>query len=433
MKKINGAEINEIFYARPEEIGLDENLIATYYVETDLPSTVKAGEQLAIEESIGTWTEITSTTERIEKTLAAKVFSYEKGKNGIIKVAYPIELFDPEIGGIANLLSMIAGNLFGLSALKNVRLNDIEFPKDYIKYFHGPKFGLEGVRKIVGTTKSGRPHLGTIVKPKVGLTPIETANVAYKAALGGVDLIKDDETLASQKFCPLEERLTAVMEKLDQAKEETGKMPLFALNISARVDKMLELADKVVEQGANCIMIDVIITGFSALRVIAEDPSVKVPIHVHRAMHAAFTRNPKHGISMNVIAKLVRLAGGDQLHTGTAAGKMGLKAEVEEVKEANSFLLSEWYGIKKTFPVASGGVHPRLVPENIKVLGKDLVLNAGGGIHGHPKGTKAGSKAMKQAIEAALRGITLEEYATDHEELRIALEKWSPIFSKKPN
>ena len=431
MKMIDGVEINDVFYALPEDIDPDKNLVATYYVETDFPSTVKAGEQIAIEESIGTWTEVTTSTERIKKTLPAKVFKYDKGGTGIVKIAFPSALFDPEVGGIPNILSMIAGNLFGLGSLRNVRLLDVDFPRDFARVFSGPKFGIQGIRKIVGTAKSGRPHLGTIVKPKVGLTPKEMAKVAYEASLGGVDLVKDDETLASQKFCPLEERLAKVMEELDKAKEETDRKPLYALNISSRIDKMLTLADLAVEQGANCVMVDVILTGFSSLRVLAEDPSIKVPIHVHRAMHGAFTRNPKHGISMKVVAELVRLAGGDQLHTGTAAGKMGLKEEVEEVKEVNSFLLSDWHNLKKVFPVASGGIHPRLVPENINVLGRDIVINAGGGIHGHPKGTRSGAKAMKQAIEAVMKNVSLEEYSKDREELRIALEHWPPTYSKK--
>ncbi|MFX0089295.1 MAG: RuBisCO large subunit C-terminal-like domain-containing protein [Candidatus Hodarchaeota archaeon] len=431
MKMIDGVEINDIFYAQPDEIDPDENLIAVYYVETDFPSTVKAGEQIAIEESIGTWTEVTTSTERIRRTLPAKVFKYDKGGIGIVKIAFPTDLFDPETGGISNILSMIAGNLFGLGSLRNVRLLDVDFPKSLVKAFSGPKFGIQGVRKIVGTEKSGRPHLGTIVKPKVGLTPKEMAKVAYEASLGGVDLVKDDETLASQKFCPFEERLATVMEKLDQVKEEIGRRPLYALNITSKVDKMFKLADLAMEQGANCIMVDVILTGFSALRVLAEDPSIKVPIHVHRAMHGAFTRSPKHGISMKVVAKLVRLAGGDQLHSGTAAGKMGLKEELEEVKEVNSFLLSNWHDLERTFPVASGGIHPRLVPENVGVLGKDIVINAGGGIHGHPKGTRFGAKAMKQAIDAVMKNTSLEDYSKDHEELRMALEHWPPIYSKE--
>jgi len=421
-----------VFFADASGIDPESYVICTYYVETH-GSLEKAGEAIAAEESIGTWTDVKTTTIDIQNRLAAKAFMFEKKETGVglIKIAYPLELFDFEKGGIPNIMSIIAGNLFGLSALRNVRLLDAEFPETVLTHFPGPKYGLEGVRKIAGTEKSRRPHLGTIIKPKVGLSPKETAEVAYEAAVGGVDLVKDDETLVSQSFCPLEERLSKVMEKIDLVKEETGRTVFYALNITGNLRKLFEFADYAVENGANMIMLDILLCGFSALRRLAEDPSVRLPIHCHRAFHAAFTRNPLHGVHMKVIARLTRLAGGDQLHTGTAAGKMGLREETGEVVESNKALLQEWGGMKPVFPVASGGIHPALVPKNIEVLGTDLVINAGGGIHGHPDGTRAGATAMRQAIDAAMQKIPLEKYAETHLELRKALEKWGYRYAEK--
>ena len=421
-----------VFFADASGIDPESYVICTYYVETP-GSLEKAGEAIAAEESIGTWTDVKTTTIDIQNRLAAKAFMFEKKETGVglIKIAYPLELFDFEKGGIPNIMSIIAGNLFGLSALRNVRLLDAEFPETVLTHFPGPKYGLEGVRKIAGTEKSRRPHLGTIIKPKVGLSPKETAEVAYEAAVGGVDLVKDDETLVSQSFCPLEERLSKVMEKIDLVKEETGRTVFYALNITGNLRKLFEFADYAVENGANMIMLDILLCGFSALRRLAEDPSVRLPIHCHRAFHAAFTRNPLHGVHMKVIARLTRLAGGDQLHTGTAAGKMGLRKETGEVVESNKALLQEWGGMKPVFPVASGGIHPALVPKNIEVLGTDLVINAGGGIHGHPDGTRAGATAMRQAIDAAMQKIPLEKYAETHLELRKALEKWGYRYAEK--
>lgn len=396
-------------------------MIATYYVESEL-TLPEAGEQIAIEESIGTWTEVTTTTAWIREKLPAKVFMWESGSKGVVSIAFPNELFDVETGGIPNILSIVAGNLFGLSALKNVRLLDVEFPEEIANAFPGPKFGIEKVREIMGTLKDRRPHLGTIIKPKVGLNPKQTAEVAYEAAMGGVDLIKDDETLTNQKFCPLEERVANVMEAVDKAKKETGKNVFYAVNVTANIDQVMKLADIAIEHDANMLMVDVLTAGFSAVQMIAKDPSINVPLHIHRTMHGAITRNPKHGIHMMVIAKLVRIAGGDQLHTGTAAGKM--EKAVKEVRKVNDFLRSEWHGLQNVLPVASGGIHPGIVPLNIEILGGDLVINAGGGIHGHPLGTRAGAKAMRQAIDAYMKRIPVKEYAETHEELRRALEVW---------
>lgn len=410
-----------VFFAKPEEIDPENYVIATYYVESELPLP-EAGEQIAIEESIGTWTEVTTTTAWIREKLPAKVFRWESGNKGMVSIAFPNELFDVENGGIPNILSIVAGNLFGLSALKNVRLLDVEFSEEIVSAFPGPKFGVEKIREIMGTLKDRRPHLGTIIKPKVGLNPKQTAEVAYEAAMGGVDLIKDDETLTNQKFCPLEERVANVMEAIDKAKKETGKNVFYAVNVTANIDQMMKLADTAIEHDANMLMVDVLTAGFPAVQMIAEDPSINVPLHIHRTMHGAITRNPDHGIHMMVIAKLVRMAGGDQLHTGTAAGKM--EKAVTEVKKVNDFLRSEWHGLQNVLPVASGGIHPGIVPPNIENLSRDLVINAGGGIHGHPLGTRAGATAMRQAIDAFMNNVPLEEYAKTREELQLALETW---------
>ncbi|MEM1558838.1 MAG: ribulose-bisphosphate carboxylase large subunit [Candidatus Bathyarchaeia archaeon] len=429
----------KVFTTSPDAVDPDENVICTYYIEPRTGMSLKdAGIYVAAEESIGTWTRVGTMQDYVLR-YAAKVFeTIEVGGGGIVKVAYPLDLFDLD-AGISHMLSIIAGNLFGISAVDNIRLLDLELPREYAEVFRGPKFGIEGVRRLVGTDRKPRPHLGTIIKPKVGLTAKDFAKVAYEAAMGGVDFIKDDETLTSQKFNTVEDRITHVMNALDKVKSETGRNVLYACDITSDYNRLFKHAETVLEHGGNCVMVDVLCTGYAALRALAEDPSIKVPIHVHRALHAAMTRNPKHGIHMMVIAKLVRLAGGDQLHTGTAVGKMekprgpsdildewrGIRA----IRRINDMLRSPWFHLKTILPVASGGIHPAIVPDNLEALGSpDIQVNAGGGIHGHPMGSRAGATAMMQAIEAYMNGITLEEYSKTHEELRIALEYWGYKF-----
>lgn len=421
------------FTASPEEIDQEKNITATYYVEGRNISPLEAGVKIAAEESIGTWTEITTATDWCVRNLAAKVYECrnDNESTGLVKIAYPDELFDVETGGIPNILSIVAGNLFGMSSLRNVRLLDLQFPSEVVRLFKGPKFGIDGIRRLVGTLENRRPHLGTIIKPKVGLNPTDTAAVAYEAAMGGVDFIKDDETLTNQRFCPLADRVSCVMEALDRVRSETGRTVLYSPDITTETHRILDLADVALEHGAPALMVDAIPSGFSAVRALAEDPSINVPVHVHRCMHAAMTRNPKHGISMMVVAKLVRMAGGDQLHTGTVAGKMGEKSKdaMNDIIRINEFMRGRFHGLKNTFPVASGGVHPGIAAANVEVLGRDLVIQAGGGIHGHPNGTRAGAIAMRQAIDAAMEGVPVEEYSRDHEELKIALQKWGSKFS----
>ena len=397
------------------------DVIATYYVRPkEGVSPEWAAQAIAEEQTTGTWTEVSTSQEYVHYLDGQVERLTPSGAGYQVQIRYPAEIF--EIGNIPQYLSVIAGNLFGLSRIAAVRLLDAEFPREVIP-FKGPRFGIDGIRKIVGTTD--RPHVGTIIKPKVGLNPEDTAAVAYEAAIGGVDLIKDDETLTDQKFCPLEKRLPLVMERLHQVKEETSRTVLYAVNISTAGDRILERARLAKELGANMLMIDVIVCGFDAIRVVAEDPSINLPLHIHRTMHAAITRNREHGISMRPFCRLVRMLGGDQLHTGTVSGKMD--HDRMELIGDNKALTDPWYDIRTVFPVASGGLQPGGVESEIQALGRDLTLQAGGGIHGHPDGTRAGAKAMRQAVDAVMAGIPLAEYAAEHTELKRALETWGKV------
>lgn len=318
-----------------------------------------------------------------------------------------------------NILSSVAGNVFGLKALKNLRLNDVELPAELLKSFKGPGFGIEGIRKLLKVPE--RPLVGTIIKPKLGLKTADHARVAYEAWAGGCDIVKDDENLSSQRFNPFEERIVKTLESRDQAQSETGERKVYMANVTAETETMLKRAEYVLDHGGEYIMIDILTCGFSALQTL-RDQNLKLVIHAHRAGHAAFTKNPKHGIAMRPIAKVARIIGVDQLHVGTVVGKMS--ETKDEVLENIDALKSEMSGLKPVMPVASGGLHPRLVPALMETFGKDFVIQAGGGIHGHTDGTRAGATAMRQAVDATLKGIALEEYAKTHKELKSAIELW---------
>ena len=391
----------------------ETDLVCTFYVEPEGISLEEAAGGVAAESSIGTWTELTTAKPYVER-LAAHAFSLE---GNVAKIAYPIELF--EGGNMPNILSSVAGNVFGLKALKNLRLNDVEFPVGLLHSFKGPRFGIQGVRDLLKVNE--RPLVGTIIKPKLGLKTVDHAQVAYEAWAGGCDVVKDDENLSSQRFNPFEDRVVKTLESRDKAEAETGERKVYMVNVTAETETMLKRAEYVLAHGGKYVMVDILTCGFSALQTL-RDQGLKLVVHAHRAGHAAFTKNLKHGISMRVIAKVARIIGVDQLHVGTVVGKMSeTKQEVIENIEACKMCMGT---LKSVLPVASGGLHPRLVPALMETFGKDFVIQAGGGIHGHTAGTFAGARAMRQAVDATLEGKTLEEYAKTHEELKIALELW---------
>jgi ribulose-bisphosphate carboxylase large chain len=382
-------------------------------VEPDGISLRKAAGGVAAESSVGTWTELTTVKPYVEQ-LAARVFAIE-GNN--VRIAYPLELF--EDGNMPSVLSSVAGNVFGLRALKNLRLLDIEFPSRLVESFKGPRFGIEGIRKLLQVRE--RPLLGTIIKPKLGLKTVDHARVAYEAWAGGCDIVKDDENLSSQRFNPFEDRVVATLESRDRAESEMGERKVYMANVTAETETMLKRAEFVLAHGGEYVMVDILTCGFSALQTL-RDQDFKLVIHAHRAGHAAFTKSPRHGIAMRPIAKVARIIGVDQLHVGTVVGKMSeTKHEVLKNIEALKMPMS---GLKPVLPVASGGLHPRLVPALMETFGNDFVIQAGGGIHGHTEGTTAGAKAMRQAVDATLEGKTLEEHAQAHHELKAALKLW---------
>lgn len=396
-----------------EYLPKSSDLLCTFYVEPKGISLKEAAGGVAAESSVGTWTELT-TEQPYMMDLAATVFDIKKN---FIKIAYPISLF--EKGNMPNILSSVAGNVFGLKALENLRLMDIVVPQILLESFKGPKFGIKGIREVLNVFE--RPLVGTIIKPKLGLNTSDHAKVAYDAWKGGCDIVKDDENLSSQNFNPFKDRILKTLELKDKAEKETGECKVYMANITSETNKMLERAEFVQENGGKYIMVDILTCGFSALQTL-RDQNFNLVIHAHRAGHAAFTKKQKHGIAMKSIAKVSRIIGVDQLHVGTVVGKMC--ESKEEVLGNVDALKSDMKGLRKVMPVASGGLHPNLVPDLIKIFGKDFIIQAGGGIHGHPNGTVAGAIAMRQAVDAVLEGVSLLHYAKTHIELKKAIDLW---------
>ena len=274
----------------------NKDLVCLFNVEPNKISIKQVAATVALESSVGTWTDVHE--KKYINKLSAKVFSI---KGNQIKIAYPQNLF--EKSNIPNILSSIAGNIFGMKAVKNLRLEDIQIPPEILSSFKGPKYGIKGIRKLMKIPK--RPLVGTIVKPKLGLKTKDHTDLAYQAWQGGCDVVKDDENLASQQFNKFEKRLTSCLEVADKAKSQTGEEKAYLINVTAETNQMIQRAQSVQDQGGKYVMIDIVTSGFSALQTL-RNANFKTAIHAHRAMHAAFTRNKKHGISMMVLASGAR-------------------------------------------------------------------------------------------------------------------------------
>ncbi len=414
---------NEDFNADP-----DANVIVDFKVIVPKGNLNRVYHEIPAESSVGTWQRVAAMTDDILRKLSAKTFQVEKlsDTEAKLKVAYPLELF--EANNIPQMLSLFAGNVYGMNSLEYLRVNDVHIPNELINTFPGPAHGPKGIYDIIGIDQG--PILGTIVKPKLGSPPDVHAKTTYDAWRGvdgtsGITWVKDDEPQTDQDFCRFEDRIGRVLEYADQIKSETGRQVIYAANITGSISTMMKRADYVVDQGGKCLMIDVVTTGFSAVQHIREQ-DYGLPIHAHRAMHGALTRHHDHGIHMKVLALMYRLAGVDGIHTGTIFGKMGygkIEEDKEEVLSSNKKLMGDLGNMKQVIPIASGGVGVRNIGKIIDALAPHVVITAGGGIHGHPDGSAAGATAMNQAKDAALQGVieddALLQWAKDNEAVEL--------------
>lgn len=432
---MNREDVESLPFALPEGIDREAYVIGTYLVSYPKGLPVpKLAPALAIEQSTGTWVPVPGETPEVRRQHVAKVIGiyeipdYEwmvppevEYRHYILQIAFPEVNFGPQI---PMLLTTVVGNI---SMAGRLKLLDLCFPRRYVEGFQGPKFGIQGIRELLGVYD--RPLLNNMIKPCTGYTPEVGVELFRAAALGGCDIIKDDELLANPSFNEVQARVKLYMEAERQVYEETGEHTLYTVNITDEVPKVFENARRAVELGCNAIMVNYLATGFPVLRALAEDPAINVPILAHMDVAGAFYASEWHGISSHlVLGKLPRLAGADIVVFPAPYGKAPVLPEkFQRVAQNLSF---PFYHIRPTFPMPSGGITPKMVPQVIKDLGPDIVIGSGGGIHAHPHGPVAGARAFRQAIQAAMEGRPLEDAAREFPELRVALETWVDPFGK---
>ena len=421
--------------ALPDGINYDEYIIATYLVSYHKIIPVpRLSLLLAIEQSTGTWVAVPGETPEVRAQHVAKVIGvyevpdYEfEVPPGVETRDYIVQIAFPEVNigeQIPMLLTAVVGNI---SMGGRIKVLDIRFPEKYVAGFKGPKFGIPGVREVLGVPE--RPLLNNMIKPCTGY-PLEVGAELFRdAALGGCDIIKDDELIADASFNSAMGRVKRYMEIEKQVYEEKGERTLYTVNISDKVPKIFENAKRAVELGCNALMINYLAVGLPVMRAIAEDPDINVPILAHMDVAGAMYMSPFHGLSSHIVlGKLPRLAGADIVVIPAPYGKAPVITD--KFLNAARTLSFPLYNLKPTWPMPSGGITPSMVPDVMRDLGNDIVIGSGGGIHAHPQGPIAGAKAFRQAIDAVMQGISLEEYGKDHPELEVAHKQWAEVFKK---
>jgi 2,3-diketo-5-methylthiopentyl-1-phosphate enolase len=394
-------------------------LIATYHIKGIKGNPLKKAEEIALGLTIGSWTDLPELEQKQLEKHKGKVVSIEdiaaNEGEALIKIAYPHHNFSADIPAI---LTTVFGKL---SLDGKVKLIDLEFPDQLKKVFPGPLFGIEGIRKKLNVYD--RPLLMSIFKGVIGRNLDFLSHQLEAQSLGGVDIVKDDEILFENELTPFEKRILKGKEVLESTFEKTGHRTLYAINLTGRSSKLRDKARKAAELGADLLLFNVFAYGLDTLQEIREDKEIGLPIMAHPAVSGSFLSSDDYGFSHSLIlGKLLRYAGADLSLFPSPYGSVALEKEKALAIKHELIIEDPFY--RNVFPVPSAGIHPGLVPLLINEFGHESIINAGGGVHGHPGGAIAGGKAFRQAIEITLLGKSLIEGAQDYPELKTAIELW---------
>jgi 2,3-diketo-5-methylthiopentyl-1-phosphate enolase len=418
----------------PEGVDLDDMCVGTYLVRAGKgENPVIKAQAMSVEQTTGSWADVKCETDEIRAKYAGKVLGiyevpdYElqthmeqevadgEMRDYIFRIAFPVANIEDNI---PLLLATITGNI---TAEPYVRLLDIDFGKNFTKRFKGPKFGIEGIRNILGVKE--RPLLNNMIKPCTGYTPDIGAELFYEAAVGGVDIIKDDELIGGDRsFNKIEDRVRMNMDAAARAEKVKKEKTIYTVNITDEIYRLKDNALRAIKAGVNGLMVDTFAVGLSALRMLAEDPEITVPILSHCCYSGAQYSSPLQGVSSLALNKLSRLCGADTLLIVPPYAKFD--STFGKYIRNITICTSKFGHLKTSLPFIGGGVICGLVPTLLDDAGNDVLLGVGAGIHGHPMGPTAGATAFRQAIDATMKGVSLREAAKSHKELQVAIDKW---------
>lgn len=430
-----------------------EEIIAEYLIETPLPIE-KVAAVMAGEQSCGTFTRVAGETDELRSRAAATVLNIElleevpeptvasqylerKAFHGPfqrakISIGFPLANVGRNLTALA---ATVGGNLFDIGEVSGLRLDAIHLPSSFRDHFPTPVKGVSGTREILNVHH--RPLFGTIIKPNLGMSPAQTAQLVATLCEAGADFIKDDEVCASPDHAPLDARIKAVMAKVRDFRQRSGRDVLVAFNISDETDAMIRHAELIEEEGGNCVMASLNWCGLAALQTLRK--STDLVIHGHRNGYGSMGRHPQLGFGTQAYQTLYRLTGIDHLHVHGIGGKFCNFADevIESGQHCLRPIVDGGPASDRVMPVFSSGQWAGNIATTYKALQEsdDFLFLAGGGILAHPDGPAAGVLSLRQAWDALSSGLTVEQYGADHSELRHALkffgEKQEPAQSKK--
>ena len=406
-----------------KQVSSEDNIIATYYLATsdNRYNLYDLAWNLAVGQSIGNPnTRSVFETDEMLKVHSCKILDNKedlvKKKDGIVRIAFPVENIDLETDGISQMLCQLMGGQLDINMFEKCILKDFKLPEKSKKYFLGPKFGIKGIRDYL--SNNTKPLLGSILKPKVGASKEVLLEMIKQLVEGEVEFIKEDEIMSNPKIAPLMERAPFIMNYLNSLDRKV----IYCFSITADFPYCLDRVREIYELGGNGVHINF----WSGLGVYNAIRKLDLPIFLYfQKSGDKILTNKKHNfhIEWPVLCKIARISGADFIHAGMWGGyyheeEQDLQRTIQALTFGDDYLA--------VMPALSGGMHPGLVGAIRNRFGNDIMFNVGGAIHGHPSGTLAGTKAMRQAIDTDWLAVDIES-TTLQSELREAIEKWGYV------
>ena len=429
---------------KEEDLIRDQGHVLVAYImkpKAGFGGYLETAAHFAAESSTGTNVAV-STTDDFTRGIDAMVYEIDEAAN-LMKIAYPVELFDRNIidgrAMLCSFLTLCIGNNQGMGDVEHAKIHDFYVPPRFLRLFDGPSTTISDLWRVLERPViDGGFIVGTIIKPKLGLRPKPFANACYDFWLGG-DFIKNDEPQGNQVFAPLKETIPLVADAMKRAQDETGEAKLFSANITADDHyEMLARGEFILETfGENAdhvaFLVDGYVTGPAAITT-ARRAFPKQYLHYHRAGHGAVTSpSAMRGYTAFVLSKMARMQGASGIHTGTMGfGKMEGEAAdklmaymITDDSADGPYYHQEWQGMGATTPIISGGMNALRMPGFFENLGhSNLILTAGGGSFGHIDGAAAGATSLRQAEQCWKEGANPVEFAKDHKEFARAFESF---------
>jgi ribulose-bisphosphate carboxylase large chain len=414
-----------------EDIEKEKHIIATYSISAN--EFGKAVKEIAVGQSIGNPNVRTprETPRLLSDHLAKIIFidsveeisldkKHPNTSYGIVKIAYPLANFGTG-DGVTQLICTLMGGQMDIDNITSCRLLDIDFPREYLKEFKGPKIGMDDIKKR--TKAINRPLLGGIVKPKTGMSIEQLEELVEELLIGGVDFIKEDEILGNPSICKFEQRVPRIAKLIKKYEEIQDREIFYAPCINGDYPYFLERAKFASQHGLKAVHLNVW-AGLPAYKSLRDLDMTDTAIFFQKSGDKVMTSNKNpYSISWKVMCDLARMSGADFIHAGMWGGYLD---EPKEDLDKVMLSLRNGSNFRKTVPSLSCGSHPGLVDTTVANYGNDLMMNVGGAIQGHPNGTTSGVIAMRQAMDKPLN-VDMLSYMQDKPELKAAIEKWGYV------